>query len=246
MTTKPPTHLSPLTSHPVIAIDGPSASGKSSTADAVARALGLVHLDSGALYRGLTRVALDLAGNDRLPAEGVDAARVIAEAGRRELGLRESGHGYEAWLDGRNAEDGIRTPAVTAGVSAVSAVPALREWVDRQLRAAARTGPGAVVDGRDIGTVVFPDAPLKIFLIASSRARARRRLEQRGEALDEARLAAETDRLTARDEADSRRAVAPLRMASDALPLDGTDLSLAEQVAWIVARARSLGLARRD
>jgi cytidylate kinase len=228
---------------PVIAIDGPSASGKSSTADAVARALGLVHLDSGALYRGLTRVALDLAGADRLPADGIDAVVVLAEAGRRELGLKESGHGFVAWLDGRPAEDRIRTPEVTAGVSAVSAVPALREWVDRQLRAAARIGPGAVVDGRDIGTVVFPDAALKVYLIASSRARARRRLEQRGEALDEVRLSAETARLTARDEADSQRAVAPLRMASDALPLDGTDLTFAEQVDWIVGQARRLGLA---
>lgn len=226
----------------VIAIDGPSASGKSSTADAVARALGLVHLDSGALYRGLTLIALDLTGTDRLQPEALDAHPILQEAQKRGLELRENGGSFGAWLDGRPAEDRIRTPEVTAGVSAVSAVPALREWVDRQLRATARAGRGAVVDGRDIGTVVFPDAALKIFLIASPRARARRRLEQRGEALDEARLAAETERLTVRDKADSERAVAPLRMAADALPLDGTDLTFAEQVAWIVSRAHSLGI----
>lgn len=245
MTTNPPSHLSPFTSHPVIAIDGPSASGKSSTADAVARELGLIHLDSGALYRGLTRIALDLAGTDTLPAGAIEAGVVIAEAERRSLGLQADEGRYHAWLDGRPAEDRIRTAQVTAGVSAVSAVPALRDWVDRRLRRTAGEGPGAVVDGRDIGTVVFPDAPLKIFLIASPAARARRRLQQRRETLDQARLAEETARLAARDEADSRRAVAPLSMAGDALPLDGTDLTFDEQVAWIVARARSLGLGRR-
>jgi cytidylate kinase len=245
MTPAPPFHLSPLTPHPVIAIDGPSASGKSSTADAVAHALGLVHLDSGALYRGLTRVAIDLAGTGSLPSGALDAAAISAEAERRGLALREVRGRYFAWMDGRPAEDRIRTAEVTAGVSAVSAVPALRDWVDRRLRNTAAGGPGAVVDGRDIGTVVFPGAPLKIFLIASPAARARRRLEQRGEGLDAARLAAETARLAARDEADSRRAVAPLHMAADALPLDGTDLSFEEQVAWIVARAQERGLDRR-
>jgi len=205
----------------------------------------MVHLDSGALYRGLTRVALDLAGAATLPAEAIDVAAVIAESERRALRLQEDGGRYHAWLDGRPAEDRIRTAEVTAGVSAVSAVSALREWVDRRLRTTAGAGPGAVVDGRDIGTVVFPDAPLKIFLIASPAARARRRLEQRGEPLDRDRLAEETARLTARDEADSRRAVAPLSMAGDALPLDGTDLTFDEQVAWIVARARSIGLGAR-
>jgi cytidylate kinase len=222
----------------IIAIDGPSASGKSSTADAVAKALGLVHLDSGALYRGLTRIALDRARGQTLPESLAVPQRVLAEAERRHLTLTLSRGAFTPSLDEKAAESVIRTPEITAGVSAVSAVPELREWVDRQLRSIASTVAGAVVDGRDIGTVVFPDAPLKIYLIASARARARRRLEQRGEGTDELTLAAETARLNARDEADSKRPVAPLKMAIDALPLDGTDLTFAEQVAWIVARAR--------
>lgn len=233
-----PAPAAPPTPPSVIAIDGPSASGKSSTADAVAKALGMVHLDSGALYRGLTRIALDRARGQSLPEVLAVPQRVLAEAERRRLTLSLVRGAIVPSLDGKPAESVIRTPEVTAGVSAVSAVPALREWVDAHLRALAAASVGAVVDGRDIGTVVFPNATLKIFLIASARARAKRRLEQRGEPLDEARLAKETARLAARDEADSSRAVAPLQMASDALPLDGTDLTFPEQVAWIVARAR--------
>ncbi|HKV74554.1 MAG TPA: (d)CMP kinase [Gemmatimonadales bacterium] len=232
-----------MRSQRVIAIDGPSASGKSSTADAVARALGLIHLDSGALYRGLTRIALDF-GETGAGLSTLDPRRLIAEAERRGLLLRDDQGSVHAWLDGRPAEDRIRTAEVTSGVSAVSAIPALRDWVNAQLRATAAAGAGAVVDGRDIGTVVFPDAALKVFLVASPAARARRRLGQRGEAIDPARLADETARLAARDDADSQRAVAPLTMAADALPLDGTDLTFQEQVAWIVKRGRSLGLGR--
>ncbi|MEP6472234.1 MAG: (d)CMP kinase [Gemmatimonadota bacterium] len=226
----------------MIAIDGPSASGKSSTAGAVAEQLGLAHLDSGALYRGMTRIALDRSGSVGVESVLGAPERLIQEAERRKLTLTSTPAGFVPRLDGMDADPLIRTPVVTAGVSAVSAVPAIREWVDHQLRAIARSAGGAVVDGRDIGTVVFPEAPLKIYLIASARARARRRLEQRGEAVGEATLAAETARLSARDQADSQRAVAPLRMAADALPLDGTDLTFAEQVAWIVSRARSIGI----
>jgi cytidylate kinase len=214
----------------------------------VARALGWVHLDSGALYRGLTVVALDLVGalKDSLPvAEGaatLPPPAILREAERRNLSLRIIDQVAQVWLDGKPAEDRIRSAAVTAAVSAVSAMPPLREWVNRRQREVAEAGQGVVVDGRDIGTVVFPAAPLKIFLTASPETRAMRRLLQRGEGFDSGQLATETARLAARDEADSGRAVAPLRQAADALPLDGTGLTFEQQVEWIVERARERGL----
>lgn len=226
----------------VIAIDGPSASGKSSTARAVAEALGYAHLDSGALYRGLTRVAIDLDPVGATDPSRIDADQVIREAERRGLMLEFDGRDYSAYLDGLPADDRLRTTEVTAAVSAVSAVPQLREWVNGRLRPLARAGQGVVVDGRDIGTVVFPDAALKIFLVASAGTRARRRLIQRGERFDRPRLEAETAILAARDAADSARAVGPLRRAGDAIPLDGTSLSFEEQVAVIIALARDRGL----
>jgi cytidylate kinase len=166
---------------PVIAIDGPSASGKSSTAAAVARAIGAVHLDSGALYRGLTAVALDLA--DRSPAS------IIGAADQRGLELRQVAGERVPFLDGRDAEPRIRTADVTALVSDVSAVAPLRAWVNAHLRRAVHGLRPVVMDGRDIGTAVFPDAPVKVFLTASPETRARRRLIQRGEAHDPARPA---------------------------------------------------------
>src|ERR1044071_3530220 len=145
----------------VIAIDGPAASGKTTTAAAVARILRLTHLDSGAVYRGLTAVALEL--TDRSP----EAIVRIAQA--RELVLREAGGELVPFLDGQDAEPRIRTKEVNAMVSDVSAMPAVRTWVNSRLREAvqSRGDRPVVLDGRDIGTEVFPDAPVKIFLTAT-------------------------------------------------------------------------------
>ncbi len=221
----------------VIAIDGPAASGKSSTARAVAEALGFAHLDSGALYRGITLVALTEGyGPNGKP---FDANRMILAAEKRGLMLQFDGAGFAVYLDGAPADEAIRSAAVTANVSEVSAIPEVREWVNGRLRALARAGQPVVVDGRDIGTVVFPDANLKVFLTASPRTRAERRLSQRGQSVDPATLERETALLAARDKADSSRAVAPLRMAQDAVPLDGTDLSFDQQVAQIAEWARA-------
>lgn len=218
----------------VIAIDGPAASGKSSTAQAVARALGYAHLDSGALYRGLTLVALELGqGSGRF-----DAGAILAEAERRGLVLHPGETGFDVHLDGRSAEHRIRSAEVTAAVSEVSALAPLRDWVNARLRQVTRGVGGVVVDGRDIGTVVFPDAALKVFLNASPRARAERRLRQRGELADAAGVEEEAARLEARDRLDASRPVAPLRAAPDAVLVDGTALTFDEQVARIVALAR--------
>ncbi|MGE0440680.1 MAG: (d)CMP kinase [Gemmatimonadales bacterium] len=216
----------------VIAIDGPAASGKSSTAAAVARALDAHHLDSGALYRGLTRVALD-AGTREAP-------RILAEAEGRGLELRHDGPEIVPYLDARPAEPVIRSPEVTAAVSEIAALAALRDWVNERLREAAVGERLLVLDGRDIGTAVFPDAAVKIYLTASAEARARRRLVQRGELFDTDQVAAEAVRLAARDRADAGRDVAPLRRAPDAVAVDTTDLGFREQVDRIVELARKV------
>ena len=218
----------------VIAIDGPAASGKSSTARAVAEQLGFAHLDSGALYRGVTLVALRHAAPDAL----LEPVRILREAEARGLQLQFDGRGYAVYLGGVSADEAIRSPEVTARVSAVAAVPEIREWVTERLRRLARAGQSVVVDGRDIGTVVFPEADLKIFLTASPRTRAGRRLTQRGQVVEPTLLDRETASLAARDQADSAREAAPLRQAADAVPLDGTDLTFEEQVACISALAR--------
>jgi len=145
---------------------------------------------------------------------------------------------FKPEVAGVDVAEAIRSARVTRRVSEVAAIPEVRQWVNAQQRRAVEGHPrGVVVDGRDIGTVVFPDAPLKVFLTASPDERARRRLAQRGDAIDAAELRRESDALDARDRADSTRPVAPLKPAPDAIPLDTTRLSLAQQVDQVVALA---------
>jgi cytidylate kinase len=228
----------------VIAIDGPSASGKSSTARAVAQALGFSHLDSGSLYRGVTLVALREGSRRGLQGAaavaGLSPETILRAAEDRGLMLQSDGTGFSAYLEGEPAEDALRSAEVTATVSAIAAIPVVREWVNSRLRAMVRAGQDVVVDGRDIGTVVFPEADLKIFLTASPEARAGRRISQRGVAIQPGHLDAETAALAARDHADSTREVAPLRPAADAVHLDTTAMDFAEQVRFIVERARPI------
>ena len=228
----------------VIAIDGPSASGKSSTARAVAEALGFAHLDSGSLYRGVTLVGLrELARHGRRgddPARDLPPETLLRAAEDRGLMLQPDGAGFAAYLEGEPVDDELRSPTVTSRVSAISAIPVVREWINSRLRAMVRAGQNVVVDGRDIGTVVFPDADLKIFLTASPEARAGRRISQRGHTFEADDLDAEAAALAARDHADSTRAVAPLRPAEDAVHLDTTTMGFAEQVRFIVERAQPI------
>ncbi len=232
---------------PIVAIDGPAGSGKSTTARAVAQALGFAHLDSGALYRAVTLVALE---------QGGERARwrpdaLVALARARPVALLPRGEPpvFEVTLGGRVAGDLLRSEAVTREVSGVSAMPPVRDFVNALLRVAAADG-GVVLDGRDIGTAVFPDAEVKVFLVADAAERARRRLAERGRvAPDEHAVRGEAGALQRRDALDSSRDVAPLARAPDGVVVDTTRLGFEEQVRTVVDLVRrvtgSLDPARR-
>jgi cytidylate kinase len=214
----------------VIAIDGPAASGKSSTAQWVAKRLNYNHVDSGALYRALTAIALR---RDPDPSRWTEA-KVLSGAGA--VTLAADGHSFNPLLDGSRADDEIRGPGVNANVSTVARMPGVRRWVNERVKEAAATFD-IVVDGRDMGTAVFPRAQLKIFLVADPWERARRRLLQalnRGPTDDE--IAEETDRLVKRDAGDATQTV----QAMDAVLIDTTYLTQEEQVERIVALAHAV------
>ena len=214
----------------VIAIDGPAASGKSSTAHWVAERLGFRHVDSGALYRAATAARLRRGGP---PEEWTEASLLEAA---RDVGLRAGAGAFVPLVAGEPAEEEIRGSAVTHSVSRVARMRGVREWVNARVRECA-TRYDVVVDGRDIGTAVFPEAPLKIFLVADPWERARRRLTQRLERrpTDE-EIAEETDRLVQRDARDATQTV----QAKDAVLIDTTYLTQAEQVERIVALAHAV------
>lgn len=215
----------------VIAIDGPAASGKSSTAHWVAQRLGIQHVDSGALYRAATAVAVR-SGQD---PETWREADVLARA-RASVTLAPADRGVTPCIDGVPAEEEIRSQEVTRNVSLVARMPRVREWVNELVRDAARSR-SVVVDGRDIATAVFPDADVKIFLVADPWERARRRLLQRLQrAPTDEEIAAETDQLVHRDARDAQQS----QQAPDAVLLDTTYLTQEEQVDRIVALARAV------
>ena len=223
----------------VIAIDGPAASGKSSTAGMVASRLGWAHLDSGALYRALTLAALDNLGEaGRREGEQWPAQHVLDLADRLPVRLVLVGKRFRPEVAGADVEEAIRSERVTRSVSIMATIPEVRTWVNTWQRRVVGSQDGVVVDGRDIGTVVFPEAPLKIFLTATPDERARRRLFQRGQAVDVELVRRESQALAARDAADSNRRVAPLKPAQDAVLLDTTALTLEQQVAHVVELAR--------
>ncbi|MGW7369413.1 (d)CMP kinase [Streptomyces sp. NPDC054841] len=212
----------------IVAIDGPSGTGKSSTSKAVAAELGLSYLDTGAQYRAITWWMI---------SNGVDVGDPVAIASASGKPVIESGTDPVAptiTVDGLDASGPIRTQQVTSKVSAVSAVPEVRARITELQRSiAAAAEKGIVVEGRDIGTTVLPDADLKIFLTASPEARAARRSgELKGkEATD---LAATRDALIKRDAADSSRKTSPLAKADDAVDVDTTDLTLPQVIECVV------------
>ena len=212
---------------PVIAIDGPSASGKGTVAARVAAALGFTYLDSGALYR-LTALAARRAGVD-----WADEAGVAVIAAGLDVVFSES----DIRLDGELVGDAIRTEEMSSGASQVAALPAVREALLFRQRAF-NTAPGLVGDGRDMGSVVFPNAPLKVFLTASAEARAQRRYKQLIEKGFSANLADLLLDLRQRDERDSQRSVAPLRQEADAKLLDTTHLTIEQAVNQVLEWSR--------
>jgi cytidylate kinase len=209
---------------PVIAIDGPTASGKGTIAQGVARALGFGCLDSGALYRVVALLAL----GRRI--DGGDAPR-LAELAR---GARPRFEGGRVQLDGEDVTEAIRTEEVGRAASRVSAHAAVRNEL-LQLQRSFRRPPGLVADGRDMGTIVFPDACLKVFLTASAQIRAQRRLKQLMEKGYSAKLADLLLDLRERDESDRTRAVAPLVAAEDAFELDTSNLEVEQVIGQVLA-----------
>ncbi len=217
----------------VVAIDGPSGSGKSTIARGVACALGLPVLDTGAMYRAVAVAALE----SGTPLDDEDSCARLAR--EHEIAV----DGGVTTIDGRDVSAEIRAPEATAAVSAVAAHPGVRTVLVARQRAWVQRHGGGVVEGRDIGTVVFPAAPLKVYLTASDDERARRR--QRDETasaravdVDEVRRA-----IARRDALDRGRVVSPLRVADDAITIDTTTRAVDDIVADLVDRARAAGIA---
>lgn len=217
----------------VVALDGPASSGKSSVGAAAAVELGYRFCDTGLLYRAATWLALQRG----VPADG-DPAPLVALTSEIELAPDESGRLAHVTVDGDDVTDDVHTPAVDDAVSAVSRVPELREALLERQRALAAAPGGIIMAGRDIGTVVLPDADLKIFLDASAEERARRRAEERGLAPDSVEAGAILDQLRRRDDLDRNRTVAPLRPAEDAIHIVTDGNRFEETVAAVVTAIR--------
>jgi cytidylate kinase len=209
---------------PVITIDGPSGSGKGTVAGILAKRLGWNLLDSGALYRLLAFAA----GNHGVALDNEALLEKLAAHLDVQFIGATDGKPARIILEGDDVTHAIRSEAVAAGASKVAALPAVRDALLQRQRAFQEL-PGLVADGRDMGTVVFPDAPLKVFLTASAEERARRRYLQLKAKGDDVSLSGLLDEIRARDERDTQRAIAPLKPAADAIQLDSTELSI-EQV----------------
>lgn len=216
-----------------IAIDGPAASGKSTTARLVAERLGYLHLDTGAMYRAVTLRVLE----EKIPLDDMEAIGALAE--RTLIRLERSATGIRVFVDNRDVTHDIRSEHVTLHVSQISSYENVRRVLVREQRRMAAKG-GAVLEGRDIGTVVLPDAELKIFMVAGVAERVRRRqkdLQAIGENVDSGQLENE---ILERDRRDSTRKASPLRKAEDAVELDTSSLTIDEQVQFVVARAKEI------
>jgi cytidylate kinase len=218
----------------VIAIDGPSGSGKSSVSRAVATELGFDYLDTGSMYRAITWFTQDL-GIDPDDAQAVaQSVAQLAVADVIQPSIDPSEPGIR--VSGKDISVEIRGPQVTQGVSAVSAVPAVRElMVNLQREIAANSKSGIVVEGRDICAVVLPEAPVRLFITADPEARASRRAEETGQA-----VAITMEDLAERDLADSTRAVSPLEIAPGVRVIDTTFMDLSEVIAQVVDIARAV------
>ncbi len=219
----------------VVAVDGPAASGKSTAARGTARRLGFRHLSSGMLYRAVTWAAVRGGWDEDGPA-------FRRRVGALDLELVPEDGGYGVRVDGEDPGRELVSDEVVDRVSEVSARPEVRREVNRRVRAEARRSD-LVCDGRDVGATVFPDADVKVYLVASPEERARRRLLERGEDAGPEAVRREAERIGGRDEYDATREVSPLRAADDAVTIDTTDLGPEEVVDRIVELARERGIA---
>lgn len=219
----------------IIAIDGPAGAGKSTVSKAVAAKLGLTLVDTGAIYRAVAYTALKA-------AVAWDDAEGLAEVvGNLKISFKMEQGENRVFLDGVDVSRAIRTPEISRGASTVSSVGTVRDGL-LQLQRDLAGAHGAVLEGRDIGTVVCPDAPVKIFLVASASERARRRLAQMRDNGQDGVLEEVLAEIEARDKRDSERAQAPLRAASDAIHVDCTTMSIDEVIETIVAHGHSASI----
>ena len=214
----------------IIAVDGFSATGKSTFAKMVAKEFDFLYLDSGAMYRGVTLAGLE-AGTIR---DGkIDQARTLEVMGPLQLNFRQEEGATRLYLGDRCIEKEIRGWEVSQYVSPVSAIAQVRAWVDERLHAFA-AGGRVIMDGRDIGTTVFPDAQLKIFMTADAAVRAQRRYEELLLKGEKTTLEEVLENLKDRDYRDSHRETSPLRQAADAYVLDNTHMTLHEELVWVM------------
>lgn len=214
-----------------IAIDGPASSGKSTVAKIIAQDLGLIYLDTGAMYRAATFVAMQ--------KETEDAQKIISFIERNPISFMNGKNGQEVYLGLNNVTTVIRTNEVTSAVSKISAIPEIREFLVAEQRRISETS-GIVMDGRDIGTVVLPHAELKIFLVASVDERAERRYKENLEKNIPTNLEQLKEEIAQRDYKDSTRKISPLKQAKDAVLLDSTGHTIEEVVSMIEEKAKEL------
>lgn len=215
----------------IIAIDGYSSTGKSTLAKLIAEHFSFLYLDSGALYRGVTLHALE---NNLISEDGaIDEAALKAALPKLDLDFRAGG----MHIGDRCIEKEIRTLEVSGHVSPVSAIPFVREYVDERLHAFGRR-KRVVMDGRDIGTTVFPDAEVKIFMTASDEVRAKRRYDEMKAKGQDPTMEEVMKNLRERDYIDSHREVSPLSRAADAFVLDNSDMNLHEELVWFQGLAQ--------
>jgi cytidylate kinase len=217
----------------VIAIDGPAASGKSTTAKLVAAKLGYLHVDTGAMYRAITSKVL-VSG---LGLDDIDAISKLVATTRVEL--KRNGNTLNVMLDGVDVTERIRTAEVTRAVSMVSSIASVREVMVREQRRL-NQGGGIVLEGRDIGTVVFPQADLKIFMVAGIEARAHRRQKELVEQGITSSFDSLKKEIEERDRLDSTRSQSPLRRAPDAIELDTSNMTIDEQVDFVLNEVRKI------
>jgi len=215
----------------IIAIDGPAGSGKSTTARLLAKRLNYLYVDTGAMYRALTLKVLQRGIDPK------DEARVAQVAQKTELTLRDQGGKVRVFLDGKDVSDLIRSQEVDGAVSFVSRVPLVRERMVELQRRIGEKG-GVVMEGRDIGTVVFPEADVKVFMVASQEERAKRRWKELRRQGLSVSLEEVLQEIRKRDQIDATRQASPMKPAEDALILDTTDLTIQQQVDLIYQEVR--------